>query len=102
MSRLNRVAIRALLASCALALGAGTGFAAENAGDLSLKNRAIGFVITDIYWGVYQTPDAKDECPQGLNESGPREQFKALFPDDGTKRTLAETALTREAQIWHP
>jgi hypothetical protein len=66
-----------------------------------IANRTIGYVLTNKYWAVYQTPDGKAECPQGLND-GPREQFKALFPDDGRKRTLSETQLARESDVWFP
>ena len=41
------------------------------------------------------------DCPDGVND-GPREQFAALFPDDGTPRRLAETQLRREIQNWFP
>jgi hypothetical protein len=66
-----------------------------------IANRTIGYVLTNKYWAVYQTPDGKAECPQGLND-GPREQFKALFPNDGKTRTLAETQLARESDVWFP
>ena len=66
-----------------------------------IVNRTIGYVLTNKAWAVYQTPDGKAECPAGLND-GPREQFKALFPDDGKKRTLLETQLAREADVWFP
>lgn len=66
----------------------------------ALKNRKIGYVMTDRHWSTHVTAD-KSECPNGLND-GPREQFKSLFPEDGTKRTLAETQLLREGQQWFP
>ena len=66
-----------------------------------ITNRTIGYVLTNKSWAVYQTPDGKTECPAGLND-GPREQFKALYPDDGKQRTLLETHLAREADIWFP
>jgi hypothetical protein len=69
--------------------------------DEGLVNRTIGYVMTNKVWAVYQTADGKAECPDGLND-GPREQFKLLFPDDGKKRSLAETALAREAEVWFP
>jgi hypothetical protein len=66
-----------------------------------IQNRAIGYVLTDEYWALFQTPDGKTECPQGFND-GPREQFKVLFPDDGVKRSYAATAMAREADVWFP
>jgi hypothetical protein len=66
-----------------------------------LQNRSIAYVLTDWHWAIYQTPDGKVECPQGLND-GPREQFKALFPDDGTQRTYVDTAMARESEVWFP
>lgn len=61
----------------------------------------IGYVLTHRYWSIYQTPGGKSECPTGMND-GPREQFKMLFPDDGTKRTILETQLMREGRQWFP
>jgi hypothetical protein len=66
-----------------------------------VANRTIGYVLTNKYWAVYETPDAKAECPNGFND-GPREQFAKLFPNDGAKRTLLQTQLTREADTWFP
>lgn len=65
-------------------------------------NGVIGYILTDEVWAVYQTPEGKKECPEGLNAWGPREQFKKLFVDDGKKRTLTEAQLAWEAKIWHP
>jgi hypothetical protein len=65
-------------------------------------NRTIGYVINDFEWAVHQTPGAKSECPNGLNKMGPREQFKAMFPDDGTKKSIIETQLAYEAAVWWP
>ena len=78
----------------------GAALADENAN--VIRNGTIGYVLTDYHWALYQTKDSKAECPQGFND-GPREQFKILFPaDDGKKRTLLETQLERESEIWHP
>lgn len=61
----------------------------------------IGYVLWhEVSWGIRETPN-KEECPNGFN-IGPREQFAALFPKDGKKRTLLETQLKREAEIWMP
>jgi len=67
-----------------------------------LQNRSIGYLLTDFFWAVYETPEAKQECPEGLNQWGPREQFKALYPDDGTPRTVKDTWLAREVAGWFP
>jgi len=63
-------------------------------------NRTIGYAMTNKFWAVFTTKEAT-ECPTGLND-GPREQFKTLFPEDGTKRSVIETSLAREADIWLP
>jgi hypothetical protein len=97
---LSKTLRQALIAGSALAAGmfAGTAMADDAAG--GLRNHTIGYVLTDRHWAVYTTPDKK-ECPEGMND-GPREQFKILFPDDGTKRKLVDTQLAREGEIWHP
>lgn len=64
------------------------------------KDGAIGYVITDLFWAVYQTPDAREECPKGFND-GPREQFAVLFPA-GEPRTVVATQLKQEIATWHP
>jgi hypothetical protein len=61
----------------------------------------IAYALVSLHWATYQTADGKIECPSGYNE-GPREQFKRLFPDDGTTRALAETELRREIEGWFP
>jgi hypothetical protein len=59
----------------------------------------IAYVTTDMYWGVYQTPDGKAECPDGLNKYGPREVFAKLYPKGGTE---VDTHLAREALRYFP
>jgi hypothetical protein len=90
-----------LLAGTALLL-AGTAMsapaAAETTDIVGLKNGTIGFVLTSSAWGLHQTPDGKAECPDGYNE-GPREQFKALFPNGGT---VEGTQLERESASRYP
>lgn len=72
------------------------GFADESV----LQNRTIGYVMTDLFWAVYQTPDAREECPRGFND-GPREQFEQLFPYyEGL--SVEQTQLAQEIQTWHP
>src|SRR5581483_2989072 len=75
---------------------------AASPGEEALKNHSIAYVMTDNQWAVYQTPEAKEECPQGLSKWGPRERFKVMFPDDGKKRTLKETQIALEGSIWNP
>src|SRR5271165_5357919 len=55
-----------------------------------VSNRTIGYVLTNKYWAVYETPGGRVECPNGFND-GPREQFAKLFPNDGKTRTLLQT-----------
>jgi hypothetical protein len=65
------------------------------------KNGTIAYVATDLHWAVWESQDGKTECPKGYN-SGNREQFKELFPQDGQTRTLMETQLRREIDGWYP
>lgn len=76
-------------------------FASYQAQAAGLSNRTIGYVLTNKYWAVYETPGGRTECPNGFND-GPREQFAKLFPNDGKRRTLLQTQLAREADIWFP
>ena len=66
--------------------------------DAALKDRTIGFVLTHKSFALWQSPDGKKECPNGVNV-GPREQFKALYPDGGK---FTETQLAREGEIMFP
>jgi hypothetical protein len=90
-------------AAAALALSAGFGLAgmasAADVAPVGLKNRTIAYVVTDARWEMYQTPEGKTECPQGINKFGPRETFKSLFPEGGT---VADTHLVRESANWFP
>ncbi len=99
-------ASRMMIAAASVALsgavfGAGNALAEDDVASAVLKDGKIGYVLTNRYWAVYQTPEGKTECPQGFND-GPREQFALLFPDDGTKRTLMETQLARESEVYFP
>ena len=60
----------------------------------------IGYVMTNLFWSVYQTEDAREECPRGFND-GPREQFTKLFPNHEAM-TVEETQLRQEIETWHP
>ncbi len=88
----------ALIAGILVAAGA----SAARADDALLKDGTIGYVITDLHWKAYVTPDAKYECENGIYQWGPREQFKALYPEDGTIRTAQDTHLAFEIGIWFP
>jgi hypothetical protein len=76
----------------------GSGWAADATAP---KDGSIAYVLTDLHWAIYESPDGKTECPAGFNE-GNREQFKQLFPENGTQRTLLETQLRREIDGWYP
>ncbi len=78
-----------------------TGVFANELEGSPIRNRSIGYVMSEKYLAVYQTPEGRDECPEGFN-IGPREQFSILFPSDGTKRNVVETQLALEGEIWHP
>lgn len=64
------------------------------------QTRSIAYTLTYLNWALQYTKDAK-ECPNGFND-GPREQFKILFPEDGTKRTYIDTVLSREITGFYP
>ena len=92
-----------LLVVALAAVATGVAGAEDNtAGPASMAplDGKIGYVMTSLFWSVYQTPDAKEECPDGFND-GPREQFEILFPDPG-KRTVVDTQLRQEIETWHP
>ncbi len=81
----------------------GCASAAIAASDVAPPGRAIGYVVTTIAPAVYETTDAKVECPNGLNKLGPREQFKILFPEDGSKKwKVIDSQLVRESEVWFP
>ena len=82
---------------CGLLLG--TSVQADES-PMAPRDGRIGYVMTNLFWSVYQTEDASAECPQGFND-GPREQFEALFPT-GTERTVVDTQLRQETETWLP
>ncbi|HEY6483968.1 MAG TPA: hypothetical protein VIY54_10635 [Steroidobacteraceae bacterium] len=88
------------LVTTALALLLGS-MAAFGADGTAPPDGTIAYVLTDLHWAIYESADGKTECPHGFNE-GNREQFKQLFPEDGTQRTLLETQLRREIDGWYP
>ncbi len=91
------------IALAGLALAVVGGSAAIGADDTMPPGRSIAYAANDIKLSVYQTKDAKDECPHGVNTLGPREQFKLLYPQDaGQKWKFVDTQMGREAEIWWP
>lgn len=94
----RRVKLQALV-GCIAALGVGVASAANTPG-AAPKGGTIGYVLTNLYWSMYQTPNGKTECPKGFND-GPREQFAALFPAN-KPRTLVDTQLKYETETWNP
>ena len=70
------------------------------AADEAFQDRKIGYTIVSKNFAIYQTPDGKSECPNGLND-GPREQFDKLYPRD-KKHTFVGTQLEREGEVWLP
>ena len=102
MSKLLKTILRArlilpVLTMCVAVLASGNIHANESPAPV---NGTIGYVMTDLFWAVYQTPDGKTECPKGYND-GPRQQFTSLFPDS-TVRTVVDTQLKQEIETWHP
>lgn len=96
--------MRAGIAACTVGavLGLAAAASADDAVVNNVRDRSIAYAVSGGHWGLYQTADGKAECPDGINEVGPRETFKALFPEDGTKRSVVDTQLAREAAIWAP
>lgn len=83
-----------------VATAAAMASSAVTADESRLQDGTIGYVMTDLFWSVYQTEDAQQECPRGFND-GPREQFAKLYPNfEGM--TVEETQLKQEIQTWHP
>lgn len=68
---------------------------------LAPRNGTIGYVLTDMIWASYETPGGKTECPDGLNQLGPREQFEVRYPKN-KKRTVLDTQLRYEVETWYP
>jgi hypothetical protein len=66
---------------------------------ISMREHKIGYVTTDMHWSIYQTPNLAADCPEGLNGNGPRETFKALYPNGGP---VESTQLARESLKMFP
>ena len=73
---------------------------AANGGSSPVVDRRIGYVMTSEYKAIWDSPDGKLECPNGIN-NGPREEFKILYPED-KKWTVLESQLERESEVWFP
>jgi len=50
-------------------LGSGSAMAAaaSDTPPVGPVDGVIGYILTDEVWAVYQTPEGKQECPDGLN-----------------------------------
>ncbi len=93
---------RSMKPAFAALLGCALGVATAQAAESPLRAGTIGYVLTAKNVAIWQSPDGKVECPEGLND-GPREQFKTLYPmDSGVRYKFVETQLEREGQIWNP
>lgn len=73
--------------------------AADDTPPSGLRDRSIAYAVAGGHWALYQSPDGKAECPEGVNEIGPRESFKSLFPNLGP---VGQTQLAREAAVQFP
>lgn len=66
-----------------------------------LRDGEIGYVLTSLYWSIYQSDDNSRDCPEGFN-LGPRQQYEALFPSDRPAPSVVEARLDLEGQTWNP
>ncbi len=99
LSRFASTKLRAAL-SVASALLAGLGAPGLSVAEDAPAGGTVGYVLTDLFWSVYQTPAGKEECPQGFND-GPREQYARLFPN-GRKVNVVDSQLKLEGETWWP
>lgn len=90
-----------LAASTALSLFVGAGAQAASAEVAPPKDGTLGLALYWMHWSIHQTPEAKTECPTGMNV-GSREELLVQFPDKNKVYTFEETALNREAATWYP
>jgi hypothetical protein len=91
-----------LMVSAAVSmLSAGSAMAAGGADKAVPKGGTLGLALHWMHWSIYQTPEAKVECPTGMNV-GSREELLMQFPDKNKVYTYEETALNREAATWNP
>ncbi|GAB4523629.1 MAG: hypothetical protein Tsb0010_07720 [Parvularculaceae bacterium] len=102
----RKTSVQRMKCLAAGALCSGLFAASANAGQGAdaappLQDRTIGYVLTYLYWSIYQSEDASQDCPQGFN-SGPRQQYEALFPADGPTPTVTQAQLWMEGETWNP
>lgn len=95
VSRFTSIAVTA-----AMALSLGTVASAAEPLAAPPPGGTIGYVLTDLFWSVYQTQNGKEECPHGYND-GPREQYAQLFPE-GRKVNAVDAQLKLEGETWWP
>jgi hypothetical protein len=95
------VSKRRFQAPCATAAVLAVASLCAHAQENPIRGGTIAYAVTGLRWATYLKPDARVDCPQGVND-GPREQFKSLYPDDGSVRELADTQLQREIDSWFP
>jgi hypothetical protein len=100
VSRFTSIGHFTARAAAAMALSFGTIASAEEQVAAPPPAGTIGYVMTDLFWSVYQTPNGKEECPRGFND-GPREQYSQLFPD-GRKVNAVDAQLKLEGETWWP
>jgi hypothetical protein len=92
IARITRAALTAVLLLTSLQAAAQ---------ESPIRAGAIAYALTALRWATYLSPSAPVDCPEGVNY-GPRDEFKALYPHDGTTRNLADTQLKREIENWFP
>ena len=104
---MKKIHAASTLISSAVALFGGMSLAqaadattASSAAVQTVLNRTIGYVMVSENRAIHETHDGKTECPTGYND-GPREQFKLRNPDEA-KRTVMNTRLSFESEVWHP
>lgn len=103
MNNVSRFALKAtrVAVTASAILGAiATDAVAEEKAAAAPPGGTVGYVLTNLFWSVYQTPSGKEECPRGFND-GPREQYAQLFPN-GRKVNVVESQLKLEGETWWP
>ncbi len=93
--------VQNICAVMALAAGVTGAAMADDTAQGPVRNRTISYATVTMHWSVYQTADAKAECPEGLNDYGPREVFKSYF-GDGKGKSVVDTQLAREGFKYFP
>jgi hypothetical protein len=94
--------LRLFCAAMTMTVGLSSGVAlADETGQNPIRNRTISYATVTMHWALHQTPEGKTECPNGFNEYGPREVFRAYF-GDGQGKPVVETQLARESLKYFP